>query len=204
MQARNNAGNVDSSEDGGTLDEEHLDIALDNSKTTDPSSSTQTKLYNKLRAIEYEIDAVVSSVKQAKNAVDYEDGNLGDSDKHGAADKENQTSVFHSSSKDLNLHHALAADRLRSLKQTKAHIEKELLELQESKPSKANEHERLLRSLVKDEPSQKRKAKAVERTDRKKEKRQKAVSFNDDDDFDAILDAASVGFVETVSDRHLF
>lgn len=186
------------------MDEERLHHPLDKPRTFDPSSSNQTKLCNKLRAVEYEIDAVVSSVEQAKSAVDNEGGDHDDCDRPFVAAIENQTSVFHSSSNDLNLHHALAADRLRSLKQTKARLEKELLELQEGKPSKANEHERLLRSLVKDKPSPKRKAKEVERIDRKKEKQQKIVSFNDDDDFDAILDAASGGFVETVSDQHLF
>ncbi|XP_031372602.1 protein CHROMATIN REMODELING 8 [Punica granatum] len=196
-EGQNDAGSRGSSEDGEPLDED----TLVKSKVVDPSSSAQTKLYNKLRAIEYEIDAVVSSVEQVKNAADNESRDRDDNDSPGAADKEDQTTVFQSSRNGFNLHHALAADRLRSLKQTKSQLEKELSELQEGQPSKAKEHDRLLRSFVKDEPSLKRKPKAVQKTDKKKEKRQKISSFNDDDDFDAVLDAASVGFVETERDE---
>ncbi|KAK4799690.1 hypothetical protein SAY86_025055 [Trapa natans] len=198
-EARNNSGNGDSSENGENLDDRQLHPLPDKSRLINPSSSTQTKLYNRLRAVEYEIDAVVLSVEQTKNVVNECRGS-NDGERPAVLEIENQ-SPFQSFSNDLNLRHALAADRLRSLKLTKAQLEKELLELQEGKPTKVYEHEKLLRSLVKDEPSQKRKSKAVKRIDKLREKRQKIVSFNDDDDFDSILDAASVGFVETERDE---
>ncbi|KAF8006362.1 hypothetical protein BT93_K0608 [Corymbia citriodora subsp. variegata] len=164
-----------------------------------PSSSAQEKLYHKLKAIDFEIDAVASTVEQTKDIESLEDGAHEGS--HGGNDAdEDPRNAFQASFGDSSLHHALASDRLRSLRETKAQLEKELVELQEGNTNKSNENDRLLRNLVKEKPRVKRKSKAVQQPSKNVDKRQKIVSFRDDDDFDAVLDAASNGFVETERD----
>jgi len=163
----------------------------------EPSSSAQEKLYNKLKAIQFEIDAVASTVEQAKDVKSVEDGAHEGS--HGGNDAdEDPRNVFQASFGDSSLHHALASDRLRSLRETQAQLEKELVELRGGNPNKSNGDYRLLRNLVKEKPRLKRKSKVVLQPSKNLEKRQKIVSFRDDDDFDAVLDGASNGFIETV------
>lgn len=174
------------SEVGGSAEEE----PLEKSESIDPSSASQAKLYHKLRVVEFEIDAVASTVEQARNVAS--DGN----DRGELGNHEDGGQV---SPNDLNLQHALAADRLRSLKKTKAQLDKELSDLRKGDSSKGVDHGKVLRDLVKEEPKRKRKLKEVQKSWKNVEKRQKIVSFEEDTGFDAILDAASAGFVETVS-----
>lgn len=181
-----------SSEVGEDIDEN----ALEQSETVDPSTSSQARLYNKLRAVEFEIDAVASTVKPERKILQNKD-NAYDGD--GSTEQGAEEDGPQDSSIELDLHHALATDRLRSLKKTKAQIEKELSGLRKSKPSKGVEHERSIFDIVKEEPRPKRKLKEVKKTGKSSEKRHKTVSFDEDDDFNAALDAASTGFVETVS-----
>ncbi|KAK3407151.1 hypothetical protein EUGRSUZ_K03253 [Eucalyptus grandis] len=163
------------------------------------SSSAQEKLYNKLKAIQFEIDAVASTVEQVKDVKSVEGGAHEGS--HGGNDAdEDPRNVFQASFGDSSLHHALASDRLRSLRETQAQLEKELVELREGNLNKSNDDYRLLRNLVKEKPRLKRKSKAVLQPSKNLEKRQKIVSFRDDDDFDAVLDGASNGFIETERD----
>ncbi|MCI31554.1 DNA repair and recombination protein RAD26, partial [Trifolium medium] len=54
-------------------------------------------------------------------------------------------------------------------------------------------------SLVKEDRRPKKKLKDDKKLSKRPAKRFKTVSFDDDADFDAVLDAASAGFVETVS-----
>ena len=174
-------------EAGGSTEEE----PLEKSESIDPSSANEAKLYHKLRAVEFEIDAVASTVEPVRNVAS--DGN--DSRELGNKEDGDQGSP-----NDLNLQHALAADRLKSLKKTKARLEDELSDLRKENSSKGVAHAKvLLRDLVKEEPRRKRKLKEVQKSVKSKEKKQKIVSFEEDTGFDAILDAASAGFVETVS-----
>lgn len=188
MQAQNN-GNA--SEVGGSTEEE----PLERSESIDPLAASQAKLYNKLRAVEFEIDAVASTVEpeQAGN-----EGAACDGDDDGVepGDKED---LDQASATGLNLQHALATDRLRSLKETKAKLEKELSDLDKQRPSKGKQRDKVLSDIVKEKPAPKRKLKQVKKSGKNLEKRLKTVSFDEDDDFDAVLDAASAGFVETVS-----
>lgn len=186
--------NVGSSEVGEDIDEN----ALEQSETVDPSTSSQARLYNKLRAVEFEIDAVASTVKPERKILQNKD-NAYDGD--GSTEQGAEEDGPQDSSIELDLHHALATDRLRSLKKTKAQIEKELSGLRKSKPSKGVEHERSIFDIVKEEPRPKRKLKEVKKTGKSSEKRHKTVSFDEDDDFNAALDAASTGFVETERDE---
>lgn len=190
MQAKGRAGD---GKDRGVPEGE----APENSDRIDPSSSAQGKLYNKLKAIEFEIHAVASTVDRAKNVKSSDDGAQEGSYRGNDGD-EDPRNVFQASFGDSSLHHALASDRLRSLKETKAQLEKELVELGEGNPDKIIGDDRILRNLVKEKPRLKRKSKGVQQPSKKLEKRQKIVSFRDDDDFDAVLDSASNGFVETV------
>nr|XP_048336772.1 protein CHROMATIN REMODELING 8 [Ziziphus jujuba var. spinosa] len=191
-EARNNAGN--SSEGGADTEEE----SLDRSESTDPSSASHAKLYNKLRAVEFEIDAVASSVEQARNITSNEDHTCDGNENGEQADREDG---YQGSPNSLNLQHALAADRLRSLKKTRAQIEKDLSDLCKNKPTKDIENDKLILDIVKEESRPKRKSKEVQKSSKKLKKRFKAVSFDEDGDFDAVLDAASTGFVETERDE---
>lgn len=148
-----------------------------------------------MRAVEFEIDAVASTVELEQGGND--DG-VGDGD-NGAELVEKEDHVQASD----NLQHALATDRLRSLKKTKARLEKDILDLGKQRPSKGIEHDKVLSNIVKEKPAPKRKLKQAQKPGKKQDKRVKTVSFDEDADFDAVLDAASTGFVETVSSIEL-
>lgn len=151
-------------------------------------------MVNKLRAVELEIGAVTSAVEQFQNFKRGEDDSSDNDDKTGHGN-EVERDGFQASSNDLALQHALASDRLETLWKTRDALKREI-----SESSTNSEHDTLLRSLVKEEPKSKRKLKEVDKTSQNKKKRLKKVSFVEDDDFDTVLNAASTGFVETVSD----
>ncbi|KAJ6773705.1 DNA EXCISION REPAIR PROTEIN ERCC-6-RELATED [Salix purpurea] len=190
-EARNNA------DKGGSTEEEPLD-KLEN---TNPSSANQAKLYSKLRAVKFEIDAVASTVEEVTDVVSGEHQTSDDDDdgakKRDKGDDESGVQV----SPDDTLQQALAADRLRSLKRTKAKLEKELSDLRKDDATEGVEHEKLLANLVKEDPRPKKKSKKVLKSGKNKEKQQKTVSFADDADFDSMLDGVSSGFVETERDE---
>ncbi|KAF7804623.1 protein CHROMATIN REMODELING 8 [Senna tora] len=165
------------------------------SENVDSSSTSKAELYHKLKAVDFEIDAVASTIQEVRNVGSNEDyGGVGhDSVEQGIAED--------NSSNNLNLQHVLAADRLESLKKTKAQLEKELSDFFKEKASKSIDHDEVIFDLVKEEPRPKRKPKEVKKLGKSSGKRHKTVSFNDDVDFDAVLDAASAGFVETERDQ---
>lgn len=117
-----------------------------------------------------------------------------DSTDKGEGDQDGRHSV-----NEPDLQRALAEDRLRSLKKAKSRIEKEISVLPEGNAPKSSDREKLLLSIVKENSKPKRKLKEAKNAGKGLEKRKKTVSFDDDADFDAVLDAASAGFVETVS-----
>ncbi|MFS7975388.1 putative DNA helicase chromatin remodeling SNF2 family [Helianthus anomalus] len=163
--------------------------------TNESSSASQTDVLNRLRAVNVEIDAVASTIEDVKNISRTEErGNDNDDESEPLDGKE---SILQASN-DLTLQHALATDRLESLKRTKAQLEKQVASL--GNGSKAGKQESILKYLVKEEPTHKRKQKEVPKTG-KKSKRHKTVAFSDDGDFDAVLNAASAGFVETERDE---
>lgn len=135
--------------------------------------SSQSELLNKLRAVKFEIDAVASTVEQAEEEDGLQSGSV--------------------------LQNALAKDRLRSLRKRKNELEKELSDLHgQGGTSGGAGRGDMLRDLVKGEPSLKRKLKEVRKPSKREGKKVKVVSFHEDTDFDAVFDAASAGFVETV------
>lgn len=142
----------------------------------DESAKPETKLLNKLRAIEIEIEAVSSSIKAE------------------ASTSEEETEESKTGS---NLQKALATDRLKSLERAKAQIEREISKFGAG-PSRREET--LLQKLVEERP---KKRKGIlknegESSGAGSKRRVKTVSYDDDADFDAVLDAASTGFMETV------
>lgn len=187
-KARNDAEN--SSHAGRRRTEEELCI---DSVETQASSSSQVELLKKLRALEVEIDAVASAVEQTKSG-----GKNGELDTESQDGKdEDEDNAMRS---DSTLQHALAADRLRSLKKTRAELRKEISSV--SKDGKAGGvEEKLLKYLVREEAKSKRKLKEVQDQSKESKKQKKAVLYREDDEFDAVLNAASGGFVETERDE---
>ncbi|XP_028767590.1 protein CHROMATIN REMODELING 8 [Neltuma alba] len=166
-------------------------------ENVDPSSIGKAQLYHKLRAVDFEINAVASTIQQVRNAES--DGVCID----GGADNREEGTTKDISSNGLNLQHVLASDRLESLKKTKAQLEKELLDLCKEKPCRSidGDKDNEIFNLVKEERRSKRKPKEVKSLPKGSGKQRKTVSFNDDVDFDAVLDATSAGFVETERDH---
>ncbi|XP_065874803.1 protein CHROMATIN REMODELING 8 [Euphorbia lathyris] len=169
------------------------------SNSIDPSPTSQENLYNRLKAVKFEIDAVASTFEQAKDIASREDHARND-DKANGDIKDNINGV-EVSANYFTLQQALAADRLTSLKRTKAQLEKELSDFHKDDTTKGVDYGKLLADLVKEEPRLKKKAKEVKKSGKKNGKSQRTVSFSDDTDFDTMLDAASAGFVETERDE---
>ncbi|KAJ4726908.1 Protein CHROMATIN REMODELING [Melia azedarach] len=192
---QNDTGN--SNETEGSNEEEPLDKL----ESIDPSSTSQGKLYNKLRAVDFEIDAVASTVEHVRRVSSKEEQDIDVANSTEQGDIENDKNAVQASPSDLTLQHALAADRLKSLKKTRAQLEKELSHFQKEKTSEGIAHDKFIKDLVKEEPRRKRKSKEASKQGIDHTKRQKKVPFDDDVDFDSVLDAASAGFVETKRDE---
>ncbi|KAL8029145.1 hypothetical protein ABFX02_14G209200 [Erythranthe guttata] len=187
-KARKNAG--DNNKDARGREEETLDRTKNNETS---SSNGKADLVSKLRAVKLEIDAVKSAVEQFDNYKgDEADGEVKTEEENDGVERNG----IHSSPNDLNLQHALAADRLKSLIKTRVHLEKEISDSAEN-----SKQDRLIRDLIKEEPKSKRRLKGVDKTSHNQNKRLKRVSVDEDDDFDAVLNAASAGFVETERDE---
>ncbi|KAL0390903.1 UNVERIFIED_CONTAM: protein CHROMATIN REMODELING 8 [Sesamum calycinum] len=182
----------DYNEGAGAREEE----TVGRTKSKETSSSSNGNLVNKLRAVQVEIDAVTSAVEQLENFKRDEDHFPDGDDEIEQGNAEAERNILQASSNDLTLQHALAVDRLQSLIKTRAQLEKEI-----SDSPRNGQHDRLLRNLVKEEPKSKRWLKEVDKTSQNQKKRLKRVSFSEDDDFDAVLNAASAGFVETERDE---
>ena len=147
------------------------------------------KLHSKLRAVEIEIDAVASRLEPSN------DGNR--EYVHG-----DDAGVDDAGDDRLTLQQALTADRLRSLKKTRAQVQKEIDSLKKDAPIKILSQSKLLSKLVKGESNRKRR-RNVEPSKTSATKQPKAIAFDEDADFEAQLDAASGGFLETVNSIHL-
>ncbi|MCL7031697.1 hypothetical protein MKW94_006812 [Papaver nudicaule] len=197
-EAKNDSGERD--EAGGS----NVEQLVNDQNGKDTSSISRVKIYNKLRAVEIEIAAVAATVEQSKSVAREED-NASDGvvDKGKKIDIEEDIHVSEDGSNGLTLQHALATDRLQSLKRTKARLRKELSEFDKHNNEGVADHEELIKSIVKEDvqPKRKRKLKGSQKSSKDTNKRHKTVSFDEDVDFDAVLDAASAGFVETERDE---
>ncbi|KAJ4809891.1 Protein CHROMATIN REMODELING 8 [Rhynchospora pubera] len=159
-------------------DSKHDSASNDNSdmrKEDDELSRNETKLLSKLRAIELEIEAVSSSIKPeaSTSEEETEEGKTGN-----------------------NLQKALATDRLKSLERAKAQIQREISGFSAG-PSWREDT--LLKKLVEERPKKRKKVLKDdgESSGARPKRHLKTVSYDDDEDFDAVLDAASSGFMET-------
>lgn len=163
---------------------------------------TRVKLYNKLRALEVEIDAVASSIGSAKCIEGDGSGNSDSTSVRGDKPVENIGYAVHAPSGNLCLEQALATDRLRDLKKAKAQLQKEISLFGDYAFANDIEHEKhhveLLDELVKERPKQKPKHKQKLKSNGHSKQPLKAVAYGEDADFDTVLDAASAGFMETV------
>lgn len=160
-------------------------------------STSRTRLCNKLRAIEVEIDAVASSIDRIKSVAD--DGNDA-CDKNGdGGDKVEESAVNDvQCSNGLSLEQAFVSDRLRSLKKAKTQLEKEISSFGDcafDDIEHKKQTDKLLGELVRENQTKK---KSIELSTRPSKRSLKAVSYDEDVDFDAVLDASSSGFMETV------
>uniref|UniRef100_A0A0D9UVR8 Uncharacterized protein n=1 Tax=Leersia perrieri TaxID=77586 RepID=A0A0D9UVR8_9ORYZ len=143
-----------------------------------------TKLHQQLRSVQLEIDAVASTIKGAKLA-------------HKSQEDKGKNHVG-IAAHGGDLQQALAADRLRSLKKAKVQIQKEILHLDPSPSAASNKKDKVLAMLVEEEPRPKKLLKPPVGPKKTVKRKVKTVTYDDDNDFDAVLDgASSAGFMET-------
>eukprot|EP00268_Persea_americana_P030994 TRINITY_DN30080_c0_g1_i4.p1 TRINITY_DN30080_c0_g1~~TRINITY_DN30080_c0_g1_i4.p1 ORF type:complete len:1228 (+),score=289.36 TRINITY_DN30080_c0_g1_i4:235-3918(+) len=180
--------------DAGARIEEQF---IDEEQATDPSSTSRVKLFNRLKAVEVEIDAVASSIELARTVTRNENSASDGIDNDEEGDEEGGKDAVRDSDHGLSLQQALTSDRLRSLKKAKTHLQNELNELDKVIPVEGTANGKLLDKLVREEPKKKRRLKEVKSSSKDSKKLRKAATFDEDADFDAVLDAASAGFVET-------
>lgn len=187
-EAQNNAGVVA----GGSTEED-----LPDKSKSSPLITSQAELFSKLRAVEFEIEAVASTIERSGDEGFNGNGSIEQGDTYDGLE-----TVAQPPPNDSTLQHALAADRLESLKKTKARLEEELSNLCKVDILNVIDHHKEIRNLVKEEkPKRRSNLGLVEKSNKKPQKRQKRVAFDDDVGFDAALDAASAGFVETERDE---
>ncbi|CAL4957581.1 unnamed protein product [Urochloa decumbens] len=176
-----------------TTDNDH-----ERSDDVTPEADAQAKLHQKLRSVQLEIDAVASTIKRAKNAAGKQ---VDSSDSGDAQDKKKQKRADHTAQDDPHggaLQRALATERLKSLKKAKAQIQKEISQSDPCPSGSGKQKDKMLAMLVEDELRRKKKTLMPSRGPKKMSApRLKTMSYNDDDDFDAVLDGASAGFMET-------
>lgn len=161
----------------------------------------QAKLHQKLRSVQLEIDAVASTIGGAKPTVGKKSRGLDSADaedKKKGKRKENADGIAQDAPHRGALQQALAAERLRSLKRAKAQIQRDILQSDSGPSSSGNQTDKMLAMLVEEEPRRKKKSLMPPRGPKvKSPRRLKTVTYNDDNDFDAVLDGASAGLMET-------
>nr|GLL33206.1 protein CHROMATIN REMODELING 8 [Ipomoea trifida] len=162
------------------------------------SSTKKTDMCNKLRAVEVEIQAVKSGFERLENFRRNDEQVSDREDGHEKRDIETEQSTTQAPLNDLDLQRALAADRLKSLLKTKAQLKKDISDLSNDSTQDTLS---VLRDIVKEQPKPKQRLKEAKSPSKNKKKRIKTASLDDDDDFDAVLNAASSGFVETERDQ---
>lgn len=165
-----------------------------------PEADAQAKLHQKLLSVQLEIDAVASTIKRAKHTAGKQ---IDSSDSGEAQDKKKQKRADRTGQDNAHggaVQQALAAERLKSLKKAKAQIQKEISQLDPCPSGSSKGKDKMLAMLVEEEPRRKKKTLMPSRGPKKMSApRLKTMSYNDDDDFDSVLDGASGGFMETVS-----
>ncbi|KAJ0973553.1 hypothetical protein J5N97_021512 [Dioscorea zingiberensis] len=174
---------------------------VNNELEQDSSPARRIKLYTKLRAVEVEIDAVASSIDKAKYVVENEENILSEIVISDNEDITHGNDAVQVASDGISLQQALAADRLKSLKKTRIQLQKEISCFDENVPLDDMRCEKVLDKLVKGKLKPKKKLKEGEPSRRGSTHRLRTVDYDEDADFDAVLDAASGGFIETERDE---
>ncbi|WVZ71859.1 hypothetical protein U9M48_020391 [Paspalum notatum var. saurae] len=162
-----------------------------------PEADAQAKLRQKLRSVQLEIDAVASTIKPAASTIKRDKHTPGkqieSSDSGDGKDKKKQGDTHGGA-----LQQALAIERIKSLKKAKAQIQREILQSDPCTSGSDNRKDKMLARLVEEEPRRKKKSIMPSRGPKKTSApRLKTMSYDDDNDFDAVLDGASSGFMET-------
>ncbi|KAH9287767.1 hypothetical protein KI387_031884, partial [Taxus chinensis] len=160
----------------------------------------QSHIHAQLRAVEIEISAVAAGLETVQNAASNNIIISEDSE----AEKEDEELEFRenrsSLAEGLVLQHALATDRLKSLKQKRGQLKKQLKDFEgEGKTQEPKEQSLFVDSVNNDEDTG---TKGTSHRINKRQKKEKRNScFQEDDEFDAALDAASSGLIETERDK---
>jgi DNA excision repair protein ERCC-6 len=172
-----------------------------------PQDDAQAKLHQRLRSVQLEIDAVASTIGGAKPAAAKKksdrSGSAQTEAEKGTEEEEEGNAGEDDAPRGGALQQALAAERLRSLKRAKVQIQREILQSEPAGTSGLSSKKgKTLAMLVEDEPRRKKSLKPPPGGPKRKKspRRLKTVTYDDDNDFDAVLDGASAGFMETVSD----
>uniref|UniRef100_A0ACD5VN39 Uncharacterized protein n=1 Tax=Avena sativa TaxID=4498 RepID=A0ACD5VN39_AVESA len=191
-QAKTDPKNADSSAGPSASDQESTDLT--------PQDDAQAKLHQRLRSVQLEIDAVASTIAGAKPAAaKKKSDSLEGKKKKKDTEEEEKENAGEDAPWGGPLQQALAAERLKSLRRAKAQIQREILQSQPGTPGSTNKKDKMLAMLVEDEPMRKKSLKPPAGGPKKKKspRRLKTVAYDDDNDFDAVLDGASAGFMET-------
>ncbi|XP_051223249.1 DNA excision repair protein CSB [Lolium perenne] len=168
-----------------------------------PQDDAQAKLHQRLRSVQLEIDAVASTIGGAKPAAAKKKKSDRSGSAHTDVKEETEEGEGNAGEDDAPrggaLQQALAAERLRSLKRAKVQIQREILQSEPGTSGLSDKKGKTLAMLVEDEPRRKKSLKPPPGGPKRKKspRRLKTVTYDDDNDFDAVLDGASAGFMET-------
>ena len=185
----------------GSSDDEEGDAAeRDDYGEQDAHTVLVYRLQTQLSALEREIEAVADGAQAFQASVDEaaaESSRIDRDEEHMLEEEQDEVNLDGALVRGAALHHALAQDRLKSLLKKKGELTAQLRVLNKQEQEDA----KVMRALVEDTSQavtseRKGKKKVVEVVAPPKPVK-KAVSFVQDDDFDAALDAAS-GLMETV------
>lgn len=182
-------GDSDDEEEGGEQD----DYGEDNARAV-----LRFRLEKQLSALDREIEAVADGAQAFQASVDEAAAaeRVDRTEEQMLANGEDPDGAV---GRGAALHHALATDRLKSLLQKKKELRAQLRALSKQE----QEEDDIMRTLVKDtslavDTKRKGKKKVEVKVTAPPKPVKKTVSFVQDDEFDAALDAAS-GLMETVS-----
>lgn len=158
---------------------------------------TKVQIRAQLRAVEAEIAAVAAGLEKVQSVTDKDPESS-----EGEKDENDQDLSEYRPFEAVGgvLQRALGTERLRSLKQKRGQLKKQLKVFEgDGETEELEEHKVLLESVKNKEET------VIKGTGRLLVKPQsgkkKNVSFQEDDDFDAVLDAAASGLIETERDK---
>lgn len=158
---------------------------------------TKVQIHAQLRALEAEIAAVSAGLEIVQSIADKDsESSEGEKDENDQDLSEHKPFVVDGGV----LQRALATERLRSLKQKRGQLKKHLKAFEgDGKTRELEEHKVLLNSVKnKEEAVIKGTGRLLDKPTRGKKK---IVSLQEDDEFDAALDAATSGLIETERDK---